>query len=273
MTKSITNIASMALRPDEANTLRHCRGRLEGRRIAITGGGTGIGRAIAERCAQEGAAVSVIGRRAEKLAEVQALIGAHAISADLRDESATTRAVEDCAQLMGGLDGLVNAAGVLDVGTFEESSLVRWNESILINLTAPFLTCRAALPHLRQAANVGKSPAIVNIAALAALMPGVSSAGYSAAKAGLLQFSRTIAAELAPSIRVNSICPGAVDTPMTNCFLDVPGADRDAFISRYKLGRLADAAEIAAVAAFLLSSEASSVIGSTIVADGGRAYR
>lgn len=273
MTKSIPNIASMALCPNEAGDQRRCRGRLEGRRIAITGGGSGIGRAIAERCVQEGAAVSVIGRRAEKLAEVQALTGAHAIRADLREESAATQAIEDSAQLMNGLDGLVNAAGVLDVCRFEEINLERWNESILINLTVPFLACRAALPHLHQAIKAGKSPAIVNIAALAALMPGVSSAGYSAAKAGLLQFSRTIAAELGPAIRVNSICPGAVDTPMTNSFLETPGADRDAFISRYKLGRLADAAEIAAIATFLLSSEASSVIGSTIVADGGRAYR
>ncbi|WP_107313331.1 MULTISPECIES: SDR family NAD(P)-dependent oxidoreductase [Burkholderia cepacia complex] len=249
------------------------KGRLEGRRIAITGGGTGIGRAVAELCSTEGAVISVLGRRSEHLAHVQAMTGGFAVSVDLRDENATTRAIDDCVRWMGGLDGLVNAVGALDVGKLEETNLTRWNESILVNLTAPFLACRAALPHLRNAADAGKSAAIVNIAALAALMPGVSSAGYSAAKAGLLQYSRTIAAELAPDIRVNCVCPGAVDTPMTSGFLATSTADREGFISRYALGRMAQADEIANVVAFLLSSDASCVIGSTFVADGGRSYR
>lgn len=248
-------------------------GRLEGRRIAITGGGSGIGRAVAERCFAEGAVVSVLGRRHDQLAQVQKLTGGFAISADLRVEGETVRAIDECARRMGGIDGLVNAVGVLDVCTLEESDLARWNASILANLTAPFLASRAAVPHLREAADAGAGSAIVNIAALAALMPGVSSPGYSAAKAGLLQYSRTIAAELGPAIRVNCVCPGAVDTPMTNGFLAMPDVSREHFISRYRLGRMAEADEVANVVAFLLSDEASCVIGSTFVADGGRAYR
>lgn len=249
------------------------KGRLRGRRIVITGGGTGIGRAVAEDCVAEGATICVLGRRREQLEQVRALTGGFAISVDLRDETMATRAIDECAQHMAGIDGLVNAVGVLDVCTLEENDLVRWNESIAANLTAPFLACRAALRHLREAANSGESAAIVNIAALAGLMPGVSSAGYSAAKAGLLQYSRTIAAELGPAIRVNSVCPGAVDTPMTNGYLAMPKVDRHGFISRYALGRLACAHEVANVVTFLLSSEASCVIGSNFVVDGGRAYR
>ena len=249
------------------------KGRLDGRRIVITGGGSGIGLAVARLCAAEGATISVLGRRQEPLTHARAATGGHAVCVDLRDEAAAIRAIDECADWMGGLDGLVNAVGVLDVARLDETTLKRWNDSLLANLTAPFLACRAALPHLHTAVRAGKSPAIVNIAALAALMPGVSSAGYSAAKAGLVQFSRTIAAELAPAIRVNCVCPGAVDTPMTNGFLAMPGADRDHFISRYALGRMAEPAEIANVVAFLLSSEASCVIGSTFIADGGRSYR
>lgn len=249
------------------------KGRLQGRRIAITGGGTGIGRAVAERCVAQGATICVLGRRQEQLEQVRALTGGFTVSVDLRDEKMTIRAIDECARHMNGLDGLVNAVGVLDVCTVEESDLARWNESIAANLTAPFLACRAALRHLQEAANAGESAAIVNIAALAALMPGVSSAGYSAAKAGLLQYTRTIAAELAPAIRVNSVSPGAVDTPMTNGFLARPEVDRETFVSRYALGRLARADEVANVVSFLLSSEASCVIGSNFVVDGGRAYR
>ena len=263
--------AAAAKVPEQVGPAR--KGRLEGRRIAITGGGTGIGRAVAELCASEGAITAVLGRRMDQLTQVQALTGGIAVSVDLRDEEATTRAIDECARGMGGLDGLVNAVGALDVGKLEQTDLARWNESLQVNLTAPFLASRAALRHLRSAAAAGKSAAIVNIAALAALMPGVSSAGYSAAKAGLLQYSRTIAAELAPDIRVNCVCPGAVDTPMTNGFLAMPDSDRAGFISRYALGRMARADEIANVVVFLLSSEASCVIGSTFIADGGRSYR
>jgi len=245
-----------------------------GRRILVTGGGSGIGRAVALRCAQEGARVAVVGRRSEPLVEVASVTGGIPVCADLRDEHAAARAVDECAQRMDGLDGVVNSAGVLGIGKLEELDAAQWNESLLINLTAPFFVCRAALPHLRHAAQQGNSAAIVNVAALAALRPGVSSAAYSAAKAGLLQFSRTIAAELAPSIRVNAVCPGAVDTPMTSDFLEgKPRNVRDGFIARYALGRLARPEEIAAVIAFLLSSDASCVIGSTCVVDGGRAYQ
>lgn len=249
-------------------------GRLQGRRIVVTGGGSGIGRAVALRCAQEGASVAVLGRRPQMLAAVAAATGGFAHAVDLRDESAANAAMDACAQRLGGLDGLVNGVGVLDVGRLEDLDLPRWNESLLANLTVPFLCCRAALRHLRSAADAGSDAAIVNISALAALRPGVSSAGYSAAKAGLLQFSRTIAAELAPAIRVNCVCPGAVDTPMTQGFLKgKPSAARDGFVARYALGRLACPEEIAALVSFMLSDDASCVIGSTYVADGGRAYQ
>ncbi len=244
--------------------------RLEGRKIVIVGGGTGIGKATAMRCCEEGAAVTVIGRRPEPLAAVAQLTGCHAVAADARDEVQIVSALQQSAELMGGIDGVANVAGVLATTPLEDLGLCEWEESLRSNLTAPYLVCRAALPYLRRS----EKSAIVNVAALAAIRPGVSSAAYSAAKAGLVQFSKTIAAQLGPAIRVNSVCPGVVDTPMTNGFLaDKSDAARSEFLGRYSTGRMSDPIDIANVILFLLSYEASSVIGSNYVIDGGRAYQ
>ncbi|WP_033923928.1 SDR family NAD(P)-dependent oxidoreductase [Sphingomonas sp. 35-24ZXX] len=246
------------------------RERMEGRKIVVVGGGTGIGRATAIRCAQEGAAVAVIGRRPEPLEEVAALTQGFAAAADARSEAGIRAAIDRAAQHMGGIDGLVNAVGVLATTPLDDLGLDEWEDSLRSNLTAPYLVCRAALPHLRAAG----SAAIVNVAALAAIRPGVSSAAYSAAKAGLVQFSKVIGAQLAPAIRVNSVCPGVVDTPMTSAYLnDKSESEAAAFLGRYSTGRMSDPVEIANVILFLLSDEASSMIGCNYIADAGRAFQ
>lgn len=244
--------------------------RMKGRKVLIVGGGTGIGRATALLCVEEGAQVVVIGRRRRPLEEVAAATGCHLIAADARDPSQIASAVQDACQLMAGLDGVVNAVGVGATQRFDDEDLSSWRASIDSNLTAPFLVCRAALPYLRASSNAS----IVNVSALAGIRPGVSSSAYSAAKAGLIQFTRTIAAQLAPDIRANSVCPGVVDTPMTASFLsDKTDAQRQAFLARYAVGRMAAPRQIAEVIVFLLSSAASNVYGSNYVVDGGRSYQ
>lgn len=245
-------------------------GRLRNKRVVVAGGGSGIGRAAAVLCAREGAQVAVVGRRPERLEEVAALSGGLAYAADLRDSVQARAAVEWANAAMGGIDGLVNAVGVLDTTRIEAIDDALWHEVIASNLTATFLMCREALPYLR----VGNNAAIVNIAALAAITPGVASVAYSAAKAGVIQLSHTLAAQAATTVRVNCLCPGAVDTDMTRGFLhDKSEGEIAAFRARYACRRLAEPEEIAGLIGFLLSDEASYITGSNFVADGGRSYR
>lgn len=246
------------------------KNRLSGKRIVIAGGGTGIGRAAALLCAREGAKVVVIGRRYAPLEEVASAIGGSAFAADVRDAAAARGAIYHAARTLGGIDGLVNAVGVLDTSRIDDIDDANWTAVIANNLGATFLMCREALPSLRSS----PSAAIVNIGALAAVVPGVASVAYSAAKAGVVQLSQVLAAQEAPGVRVNCVCPGAVDTDMTRSFLaEKTDAERIAFTARYACKRMALPDEIASLIVFLLSDEASYITGSNFIADGGRAYR
>jgi NAD(P)-dependent dehydrogenase (short-subunit alcohol dehydrogenase family) len=187
--------------------------RLENRKILVTGGASGIGRATCELFAREGAAVAVIDRDAARFGT------ARAIAADVSDPASVARAVRQAAQVLGGLDGLVNASGV-------------------------------------------------------GLLPtGGGSTAYVASKGGVIAMTRTLAAELAPAIRVNAVCPGAVETPMTDGTLrDAAGAVIPAIVQRYALGRPAAPEEIAAAILFLTAHESSFVTGISLPVDGGRTY-
>lgn len=240
------------------------------RRILVVGGGSGIGRAAALRCVNEGADVTIVGRRKERLTDVAAESNCHIFPADMRDPHEVHAAVRHAAEAMNGIDGVVNAAGVLDTTPAEAIDDELWNGVLAANLTATFLVCRETLPYLRR--RPGAS--IVNVAALAAIIPGVASVAYAAAKAGVIQLSHSLAAQISPAVRVNSVCPGAVDTDMTQGFLHDKGDEgRNAFVARYACKRLAAPDEIASLICFLLSDEASYITGSNFVADGGRAYR
>lgn len=243
---------------------------LVGNRIVITGGGSGIGLATARKCSGAGAIVSLIGRRLAPLRQAAQETGGYAIAADLRIEAEARRAINQAAEQMGGLDGVINCVGRFDVAAIDEIDLERWDESIRTNLTSHYLVCRAAIPHLRRSSKA----AIVNVAALAAILPGVSSAAYAAAKAGLVQFSRIMAAQLAPQIRVNCVCPGAVETEtlMRDFMATLSKSEQASFIGRYACNRLATPDEIAGLLVFLIGPEASYITGSNYVADGGRAY-
>ncbi len=238
--------------------------RLENRKILITGGASGIGRATCELFAREGAAVAVLDRDTARVA------GAHAIAGDVSDATSVARAMLQAAQVLGGLDGLVNAAGVFINRGLMDTTIDEWNMTIAVNLTGTFLCVQAAVPLLRQT----ERATIVNIASGVGLLPtGGGSTAYVASKGGVIAMTRAMAAELAPGIRVNAVCPGAVETPMTEGTLrDPAGTVVPAIVNRYALGRPAAPEEIAAGILFLTAHESSFVTGINLAVDGGRTY-
>jgi NAD(P)-dependent dehydrogenase (short-subunit alcohol dehydrogenase family) len=244
--------------------------RLTGRRILVTGGASGIGRATCELFAREGAAVAVLDRDTAQADAVARSIGGHSFAADVSDAAGIARVMQQAAQALGGLDGLVNAAGVFFNKGLMATGPDVWNRTIAVNLTGTFLCVQAAVPFLRQA----ERASIVNIASGVGLLPtGGGSTAYVASKGGVIAMTRALAAELAPAIRVNAVCPGAVETPMTEGTLrDASGAVIPAVVNRYAMGRPAAAEEIAAGILFLTSHESSFVTGVSLAVDGGRTF-
>jgi NAD(P)-dependent dehydrogenase (short-subunit alcohol dehydrogenase family) len=244
-------------------------GRLSGRRILITGGGSGIGQATAELCVQQGARVALVGRTKSKLDQVAGLIGGEAIAADVTNEDDVRKAVAAAASGMDGLDGVINAAGATWIKPTVETPLSKWREMLDLHMTATFLVCREAAPFLQRE----KEAAIVNLASVAGLLPGLSGAAYAAAKAGQITFSKALAVELAPKVRVNVLCAGPTNTSLSNPNYEAmkQGGTFEAFMRMFPLARIAEPAEIAQVVTFLVSREASYVTGAAWTADGGRA--
>lgn len=242
--------------------------RLAGRRVLITGGASGIGRACAELFAQEGAALALLDRNDHGLSDFDAI----PCPADITNIAEVTAAVAKAEQGLGGLDGVVNCAGKDQLGQLTEVAPAAWEEIIAVNLTGAANVCRAAIPSLR-AATMGT---IVNVASGAGLFPLPDRTAYCAAKAGLVMFSKALAMEVADSgIRVNAVCPGAIDTPMlAGSYQDAPdpAAEKAMIQGRYLLGRFGEASEIAAAILFLSSAEASYITGTAMAVDGGRTF-
>jgi NAD(P)-dependent dehydrogenase (short-subunit alcohol dehydrogenase family) len=240
--------------------------RLQGRRIAITGGASGIGRATAALFAAQGAKVAVLDRTIPEAAGN----GLPAFACDVSSESDVAAAVGQAAEALGGLDGLVNAAGIFHPNTLEETPLPMWQSVMAVNLTGTYLVCRAALPFLRRSGDAS----IVNIASGVGLLPtGPGSAAYVVSKGGVIALTRVLALEAAPTVRVNAICPGAVETPMTEGTLrDESGAVRSSVVRRYALQRPSSPDELANAILFLTSSDASSITGISLAVDGGRTF-
>lgn len=235
--------------------------RLHGRRILITGAASGIGRATAQLFAQQGAALTLIDRNAAGLAEVARETHAHVFEADVTDEAAVARAVEQGAAAMGGIDGIVNSAGIQIRGSVLEVSVAEWRRVLEINLTGAYIVVRCCLPWLKQSPN----STIVNLGSGQSLLPNTPErTAYSASKGGVLNLTRALAAELAPAIRANTVCPGLVDTPMAE---GVQGN-----FGNYALKRLAQPIEIAQAILFLTSHESSYVTGVALAVDGGRSF-
>jgi NAD(P)-dependent dehydrogenase (short-subunit alcohol dehydrogenase family) len=241
---------------------------LAGRKILITGAASGIGKVLAEFLAERGAMLGLLDLNTEALKAVADQTGAHLVIADLAEPAGLKPAIVQLATALDGLDSVVNCAGISTRTLFEDLGEAEWGRSLAINLTAPFLICQAALPWLRQ----GKNPSVVNVASGVGLRPtGKGVLAYAASKAGLLGLTRALAVELAPTIRVNAVCPGVTRTPMVDAaFTQFSPEDRAALLSQYPIDRLAEPAEIASVIAFLLSEASSFVTGATYAADGGR---
>ena len=252
--------------------------RLAGRRAIVTGGGSGIGRAVAHRLAAEGAAVGVIDVRQDAADAVTGAIvaeGGKAFSglADVGSEQAVEAATTELAASLGGLDTVVAGAGVAFPGATHSTPLEAWEAMLRVNLTGVFLTVKHALPHLLE----GGGGSIVTIGSVASLVAAGQSSAYDASKGGVLQFTRAVAVEyVEQGIRANCVCPGKVSTELgANSRIvtdqaDVsgrirPAADRlDVPMSRW-----ADPAEIAAAVAFLCSDDASFITGAALPVDGG----
>ncbi|WP_449280923.1 SDR family NAD(P)-dependent oxidoreductase [Leucobacter sp.] len=252
----------------------------EGRVVVITGGGTGIGAAIAERYASEGANVVVVGRRPGPIEEVAARIGGTAVVADASDGASSRAAVAQVIEKFGRLDVLVANAGGHGFSPVGETSDDDWESSITVNLSTAFVMAREALPALLASAERHGGAQIVVVSSLAGLFAGPSVAGYTVGKHALIGLTRSLARDYSRrGVRVNAVCPGWVRTPMADAEMDefaehAPEiADREAGYAAVTrdvpLGRPAEPAEIASIVRFLGSPQSSYMTGAVLVADGG----
>jgi 2-keto-3-deoxy-L-fuconate dehydrogenase len=238
----------------------------EGVRMIVTGGASGIGWAVAERALSSGASVAVLDLDASGSPS-----GAVAIDADVADDGAVAAAVDRAADVMGGLDVLVNNAGIGAQGTVEANGLDEWRRVFDVNVFGIVRVTRAALPHLRHSARA----AIVNTCSIAATAGLPERALYSATKGAVLSLTLAMAADhVGEGIRVNCVNPGTADTPWVGRLLAQsadPAAERMALSARQPMGRLVSAAEVAAAILYLASPAAGSTTGTALAVDGGMA--
>jgi NAD(P)-dependent dehydrogenase (short-subunit alcohol dehydrogenase family) len=247
---------------------------VEGRAFFVTGGASGIGLAVARLAQQRGAKVCVVDRDGDALTRAAQALGSEAqvIACDVADAVRVNEAVALAAARLGRLDAVVNAAGVDHLTPLERIADEDWARTLAVNLTGPMLVCRAAVPHLRRAGG----GTIVNVASAAGLVPLPGRSAYCATKAGVIMFGKALAMELAADgIRVNAVCPGAVDTPLFRTSYedadDASGA-LEAIRQRYALRRVAQPEELAEAVLYLSSPASSYVTGTAHAVDGGRSY-
>jgi NAD(P)-dependent dehydrogenase (short-subunit alcohol dehydrogenase family) len=247
---------------------------MKAKRVIVTGASSGIGRATADLFLDSGAAVTLIGRRRDQLNEIAearaARSNAHVIAADLSDPEQCEVGVARSTELMGGLDILINAAGILKGGRIEDTTLGLWDEMMNINLRSVFHLMKLAVPHLERSRGN-----IVNVSSVTGprSFPGVLV--YCISKAGLDQLTRCAALELAQKgVRVNAVNPGVVITGLHRSG-GMSDSSYAAFLEHSKtthpLGRVGKPQEVAELIYFLASDRASWITGATVSIDGGRA--
>jgi NAD(P)-dependent dehydrogenase (short-subunit alcohol dehydrogenase family) len=231
----------------------------------VTGAATGIGRATAQALARDGYAVTLIGRRAEPLEQFAGELRksggqAIAVPADVTSREQAAAAISAAVEHFGGIDVLVNNAGVGDSGPLLDESLERWEETLRINLTGAFLTTQLALPHL-----IERRGAVVNVASINGVLAGPGWTSYCVSKAGLIMLAKCVANDYGrKGVRANAVCPGWVRTPMGDHGMDefgrAHGIDREGAYElahrQHPLGRPGQPEEIADVIAFVASPRA-----------------
>jgi NAD(P)-dependent dehydrogenase (short-subunit alcohol dehydrogenase family) len=252
-------------------------GALTGRVALVTGGGSGIGRAISSRLAGEGAAVLVADRDGESAARTAAELvaagaAASAVQGDVVAEAASM--VDAAVERFGGLHICVNNAGV-DLPTARsilDTSDDDWEMTLAVNVTGVFRVSRAAVPAIRRAGG----GAIVNVASVAAFVGVHDEAAYAASKGAVVALTRQMAVDFAPEIRVNALCPGMVESPTRDraaAYGPVELARREEWAREQPLARYGTHEEMAKAALFLASDESSFMTGAALVVDGGMSIR
>jgi NAD(P)-dependent dehydrogenase (short-subunit alcohol dehydrogenase family) len=243
--------------------------RLKGKRALVTGASSGVGKAAAELFLREGAIVGLIARRESMLAEIAAEHGknAMALPADVADDKAIAVAIDRFTKAHGGIDIVVNAAGIDGPAPLKDLTPEIWRRQLDVNLSGTFYLAREAA--LRMMA--GDGGVIINLGSELSLIGMGFYAHYCASKFGVIGLTKALAHELAPKVRVNCICPGPIDTPMMDAELEWfpdPVATRKAAIDRVPLKRFASAEEIAKAILFF-ATDAPFVTGSIFSIDGG----
>jgi len=238
---------------------------LKNKRVLITGGAGGIGSATAARFLAEGAQVAVLDCDDEALArlgrELPRLSGT--VRADVSEPTAVARAFEEVEQLFGGLDVVINNAGISVRQPFIDITADQWRRVIDINLSGIFYVAQQAARRMLA----GNGGVILNMGSTNGLMGYPNYADYNASKAGVIELTRSMALELAPTIRVNAVCPGFILTPMQEA--EYTAEMQRAFADRVPLRRLGRPKDVAGLFAFLASDDAVFITGQCFVIDGG----
>jgi meso-butanediol dehydrogenase/(S,S)-butanediol dehydrogenase/diacetyl reductase len=248
---------------------------LSGKIAIITGGGGGIGDAVARQFVKLGARVGVAGRRAEVLKLLSQDCDVLPLTCDVSDPRSVDMAISTLVDTFGGLDIIINNAGIAHGGTAEDISLADWQMDLDVNLTGSLNVCKRGVPELKKRSG----GAIVNVSSICGLTGALAVVSYSAAKAGMLGLSRSLARDYGKhNIRVNTICPGWVDTPMIQPPLQafsllhgVTMQEAKRMLTRWSpLGRMSTPGEVANCITFLASPASSFVSGAILVVDGGQ---
>jgi NAD(P)-dependent dehydrogenase (short-subunit alcohol dehydrogenase family) len=242
---------------------------LAGKRALITGASSGVGMAAARHFVGEGATVALLARRRDRLEQLAEELdpAAHVFAVDVSDPSAVATAVDAADSALGGIDIVINAAAVVDPVSLADLDAATWRRVIDINLSGTFYVAREAALRMRAAGG----GAIINVGSDLASMGVANFVHYCAAKAGVVGMTRGLAAELAPTVRVNAVCPGPIDTPMMEAQLslsDDPAAARKRAIDNVPLERFASPEEVV-VAIRFLAVDAPFATGAVVALDGG----
>lgn len=233
------------------------------RAAVVTGGANGIGAATAAALSAEGVSVVIVDREAASPADGIFVQG------DVSNASDAERAAAECVEAFGRLDILVNCAGIQRYGTVVDTPEETWDEVLDVNLKSMFLMSKFCVPKMLE----GEGGAVVNVASVQGFAAQKGVAAYSASKGGAIALTRAMAVDFAPSVRVNCVCPGSVDTPMLRdaaaMFADMPDKAVKQWGMLHPMERIARPEEIASAITFLAGPQASFITGAALIVDGG----